>query len=404
MLNGIQIWWLNRPLEKLKRLWCKPSLHHFAYVLWIIILLKHHPTWHHIVILDCRPQEVFQNKFVCMLIHLTFNSVPSSKSKSCHTTPNHDMPTTMFDCLTNMLQLDTFSISNPTPGPTIGVKPIYLCLIVEYNSFPIINSPICIPTSKLQLCQNMSTCQKGLLLLHMYSQTLCSQSTPHSDVRHIFTYFVLKCACSPHEQGYTVLPLSCTTVSWAPSSLLLKLPSNLLPHFRYPRLTPANCRCDLSCRIAASELHQCVELLVLLRLTWRRHTTTIKQTLTTIQSTDAKLHNAPKFPWQYAQNDVHMIFEVGGAATNKTEFQSPNDFNVAILRKPITFWAFVFTHMNKTTCMHTLINNDFEVAILGKPIAFWAFVFTHMNQWLQLPQIACQSWIFQLSTQFWLSL
>jgi hypothetical protein len=34
---------------------------------------------------------------------------------------------------------------------------------------------------------------------------------------------------------------------------------------------------------------------------------------------------------------VHMIFEVGGAATNKTKFQSPNDFVVAISRNLLPF-------------------------------------------------------------------
>jgi hypothetical protein len=207
-----------------------------------------------------------------MTIHRTFNSVPSSKSKSCHTTPNYDMPTTMLDCLTDMLRLDTFSIANPAPRPTITVKPVYFCLITEDKSFPIINGPICVPLSKSQPCQNMSMCQKRLLLLHMCSQTFRSQSTPHSDVRHILTCLVSQCACGLRcslkttfgDQGYTTPPLSRTKVSGAPSPLLFKLPSNLLPYFRYPRLTPANCCCNLSSGIAASKLHQ---RLVLLRLT-----------------------------------------------------------------------------------------------------------------------------------------
>ena len=42
--------------------------------------------WYQIIMFDYKPQEVFQNKFAHMLIHYTFNFMPSSRSKSCHTT------------------------------------------------------------------------------------------------------------------------------------------------------------------------------------------------------------------------------------------------------------------------------------------------------------------------------
>ena len=133
-------------------------MYHLTCMFWIIILLKHYIPWIQIVMLNCRPQEVFQNKFVHMPIHHTFNSLPSSRSKSCYTTPNHDMSTTMFDCLLDMLRLDMFFIFNPILGITIGIKSVYLRLITEDNTFPIMNHPICIPSSKPQPCQNMLPC------------------------------------------------------------------------------------------------------------------------------------------------------------------------------------------------------------------------------------------------------
>ena len=134
-------------------------------------LVEHNIAWNQIVMLDCKSQEVIQNKCAQVLIHYTFNSMPSSKSKSCHTTPNHDMSTTMFHCLLDMLRLYRFSICYPTPGHTIGIKPIYLCLIIENNSVPIMNSLICILASKPHMCLNMSSCQHRLLLLHMCNKS-----------------------------------------------------------------------------------------------------------------------------------------------------------------------------------------------------------------------------------------
>ena len=129
---------------------------------------------------DCKPQEFFQNKLVHMLIHYTFNSMPSSRSKSYHTTSNHDMSTTMFHCLLDMLRLYMLSIHYPTPRPTIGIKDIYLCLITENNAFPIMNNPICILASKPHPCMNMSSCQQRLLMLHMCSETCPLLSMSHS--------------------------------------------------------------------------------------------------------------------------------------------------------------------------------------------------------------------------------
>lgn len=60
--------------------------------------------------------------------------------------------------------------------------------------------------------------------------------------------------------------------------------------------------------------------------------------------------------YQSSYNNVQMIFKVGEAATNKTEYKDPNHFDVAISGNPITFWNFVSIHMNKTTCMNTWIN------------------------------------------------
>ena len=159
------------------------------------------------------------------MIHYTFNSMPSSKSKSCHTTPNHDMSTTMFHCLLDMLWLYRLSICYPTLWPTIGIKHVYLCLITENNVFPIMNGPICIPASKPHMCLNMSFCQQRLLLLHMCSETFPSQSTSHSYIIHIFTWFSLNLCCqlwcnsqAPfYKQGDTSPPPSHSKVSWASS-------------------------------------------------------------------------------------------------------------------------------------------------------------------------------------------
>ena len=66
------------------------------YVFGIIILLEHNIAWNQIVMPDCRPQEVFQNQSAHVLIHYTFNSMPNSRSKSCHTTSNHNCPPPCF--------------------------------------------------------------------------------------------------------------------------------------------------------------------------------------------------------------------------------------------------------------------------------------------------------------------
>ena len=239
--------------------------------------------------LDCKPQEVYQNKFVHVLIHFTFNSMPDSKSKSCHTTPNHDMSTTMFHYLLDMLQLYMLSICYPTPWPTIGIKVVYLRLIIENNAFPIMNSSVCILASKPHPCLNMSTCQQRFLLLHMCSETFPSQSTSHSYIRHIFTWFISNLCChlwcnsqTPfRKQGDTSLSLSHSKVSWAPSFLCLKLPCDLFSKPNYPRLTHPNCICNFLCWIAIPKLLQCLELL---QHKWTSNTKAIAQMLTITQS------------------------------------------------------------------------------------------------------------------------
>ena len=126
------------------------------------------------------------------------------------------MSTIMFYCLLDMLRLYMLSICYPTPGPTIGIKHDYLCLITENNVFPIMNSPICIPPSKPHPCMNMSSCQQRLLLLYMCRETFPSQSTSHNYIRHIFTWFISNLCChlwcnsqTPFcKQGNTSLPLS----------------------------------------------------------------------------------------------------------------------------------------------------------------------------------------------------
>ena len=69
-----------------------------------------------------------------MPIHPTFNSIPCSRPESRHAFPNRQRPTTMLHGLMDMLASNAFSISNPTPWPTIWFKPIYLCLVTK-NGF-----------------------------------------------------------------------------------------------------------------------------------------------------------------------------------------------------------------------------------------------------------------------------
>ena len=70
------------------------------------MFLKHHVAWIQIVMPDyehlCFP-KVFQNKFMDILIHHTFIFISNSRFKSSNTIPNHNMSTTMFDYLLDML-------------------------------------------------------------------------------------------------------------------------------------------------------------------------------------------------------------------------------------------------------------------------------------------------------------
>ena len=253
--------------------------------------------WNQIVMFDCKLEEVFQNNFVHVLIHYTFNSMPNSRSKSYHTTPNHDMSTTMFHCLLDMLRLYKLSICYPTPWPTIGIKLVYLCLITENNVFPIMNGPICIHASKPNLCLNMFSCQQWLLLLHMCNETFPSQSMSHSYIRHNFTNFISNLCChlwhnsqTPfRNQGDTSLPLSCNKVFWVPSFLPVKLLRDLFSKPNYPRLTHPNCILNFSCWIAIPKL---LERLELLWRRWTRHIEATARMLTTTQSPIVGRQNA----------------------------------------------------------------------------------------------------------------
>ena len=88
---------------------------------------------------------------------MPLHSIPCSWSKNRHASPNHHRPTTMLHSVMHMLSSNAFSIFNPTPWPTIRVKPIYHCLVTQNHMFPIINGPSLIPLSKPHACKNMFT-------------------------------------------------------------------------------------------------------------------------------------------------------------------------------------------------------------------------------------------------------
>lgn len=131
----------------------------------------------------------------------------------------------------DMLSSNMFSISNPTPCPTISVKPIYLCYIIENQSFPIINYPIHIPLSKPQACKNMFTTQMWFLLLHLCTQSSLSKNTLQSDVKQQFTSFKTKLFCCVrcsskstfNNKNNTTLLFFIYKKLWTPSSLSLNL-------------------------------------------------------------------------------------------------------------------------------------------------------------------------------------
>ena len=279
MLHGIQIWWLSRPLEKLEWLQFQSFLHPFTCVFWIIILLKHNIAWNQIVMHDCKPQEVFQNKIVHMLIHYTFNSMPSSKSKSCHTTPNHDMSTTMFHCLLDMLRLYKLSICYPTPWPTIKIKHVCLCLITGNNAFPIINGPICKPHP----CLNMSFANDGFFYCtcaakpshHKTCLTVTSDTffldsfrisaatfdaTPKrpsvSKVTHLRLSLIARCLGRPHfcpSSSPAIFFLSLTTQDWlipiASATFCVELP--------FQSCSNVWSCCNTNERAIQKQLHKC---------------------------------------------------------------------------------------------------------------------------------------------------
>ena len=181
-----------------------------------------------------------------MSIHHTFNFVPCPQPKSHHASPNYHWSTTMLHSLLDMLRSNAFSISNPTPWPTIWARPIYLCLI--NHAFPIINDPFLKPLSEPLVCEDMITTQNWLPLLHLYTQSSLSQSTPHSDVRLQFTCFKSKLFCCRtcsskstfSNKSDTMLLLWVCKKLWMPSSLSFNLAPCILPRMCYKRLAHAH--------------------------------------------------------------------------------------------------------------------------------------------------------------------
>ena len=79
---------------------------------------------------------------------------------------------------------------------TYHLSRTYFSLSRHWKSrIPIINIPILILLSKPQAYENMFTTQKQLPLLHLCTQSIFSQSTPHSDVKQQYTYFKSKLFC-----------------------------------------------------------------------------------------------------------------------------------------------------------------------------------------------------------------
>ena len=128
------------------------------------------------------------NLYKCLFI-LPFNFLPRSQPKSHHTSPNYHRLTTMPYNLMDVLRSNAISISNPTPWP------IYLCLVVENHTIPIINGPILISLNKPQACDNMFTTQNWFPLLQLCTYCNLSQNTSHNDVKQQFTSFRSKLFC-----------------------------------------------------------------------------------------------------------------------------------------------------------------------------------------------------------------
>ena len=135
-----------------------------------------------------------------MPIHPTFNFIPCSQPKSRHASPNHHWPTSMLHNLMNMLRSNAFSISNPTPWPTISAKPIYICLVTENHVYPIINASSCFtiwwtcwgPTCSPSPIQHHDLPSELNLFIFVSSlKIMCFQS---SMVQFSYLWANLKCA------------------------------------------------------------------------------------------------------------------------------------------------------------------------------------------------------------------
>ena len=120
------------------------------------------------------------------------------------------------------------------------IKHIYLFLITDYHTIPIINGSILIPLCKPQVCKNMFTTQKRFPLLHLCTQSSIFESTPHNDVRKQFTCFISKLYCCCKYSSKSTLRSKSDTVPlltgckelWTLSSMSFNLTPYILPHMR----------------------------------------------------------------------------------------------------------------------------------------------------------------------------
>ena len=86
-----------------------------------------------------------------MLIHPNIYFAHVSRSVPSYATLNHDGATAVLHCLLDMSTLYCFAIPRPVPGTPIGTEMIDFGLIGPNHTFPIIDSPVFVSQSELQL-------------------------------------------------------------------------------------------------------------------------------------------------------------------------------------------------------------------------------------------------------------
>ena len=106
--------------------------------------------WIEVVSPNCFAKFIFEDGQIEVLVNFAVDFAYVTMTLGCHTTPDYDGTTAVFDSLLEVTVLERLSISNPEPTTPVRSKTVNCGLIRKYDTTPVLNSPVLVNLGECQ--------------------------------------------------------------------------------------------------------------------------------------------------------------------------------------------------------------------------------------------------------------